>query len=74
MIIYLSLKLTFRYGMSWNNLIKGALLTASEDQTIVQWDLNQYTKEKRIINPFRTFRGHTSVVEVYFRAYYWNSN
>jgi len=51
------------YGMSWNTLKQGLLITSSEDMTVCLWDLNQYTKDKRILNPSRVFRGHSAVVE-----------
>lgn len=52
-----------RYGLSWNKLRKGHLLSSSEDQTVCLWDLNDYTKDNNTLKPSRVFKGHTSVVE-----------
>mmetsp|Transcript_17063 Transcript_17063/g.23667 ORF Transcript_17063/g.23667 Transcript_17063/m.23667 type:complete len:433 (+) Transcript_17063:133-1431(+) len=49
------------YGLSWNNLCEGPLLSASDDCTICLWDIagpvSQYMDPKAI------FRKHTRVVE-----------
>jgi WD40 repeat protein len=51
------------YGMSWNIKRPGHLLTASEDTTICSWDINQYQKEKKTLEPFKVYTGHTAWVE-----------
>lgn len=51
------------YGMSWNHLIAGNLITGSDDTTICHWDLNGYTKDQNVLNPTTIYTGHTSVVE-----------
>jgi histone-binding protein RBBP4 len=51
------------YGMSWHMKRPGVLLTASEDTTICSWDINGYTRDNRILEPFRVYTGHTAWVE-----------
>ena len=45
---------------------QGHILAASEDQTVCEWDVNQYKKSDNVLEPLKTYRGHTAVVEVRF--------
>lgn len=51
------------YGLSWNPIRQGHILCASEDTTVCHWDLNAYQKESKNLNPVRTYRGHSAIVE-----------
>jgi histone-binding protein RBBP4 len=55
------------YGLAWSPLKQGHILAASEDQTVCEWDVNQYKKSDNVLEPLKTYRGHTAVVEVRFR-------
>ena len=50
------------YGMSWHGSREGHLLTASEDTTVMSWDISGPT-HKSTISPLRVYRGHTAWVE-----------
>ncbi|TPX42060.1 hypothetical protein SeMB42_g03397 [Synchytrium endobioticum] len=50
------------YGISWNPRVAGLLLTASEDTTIAQWDVQGTSKERRQMDPVRVYSGHTAWV------------
>mmetsp|Transcript_6647 Transcript_6647/g.10055 ORF Transcript_6647/g.10055 Transcript_6647/m.10055 type:complete len:427 (-) Transcript_6647:164-1444(-) len=49
------------YGLSWNNLCEGHLLSASDDCTICLWDI--MSASSKDIHPKATFKKHTKVVE-----------
>jgi histone-binding protein RBBP4 len=51
------------YGLSWNNHVKGALLSAAEDQTICLWDVSAVTQESTYLPPKSVYKGHTAIVE-----------
>ncbi|ORZ24799.1 WD40-repeat-containing domain protein [Lobosporangium transversale] len=51
------------YGLSWNPNLQGHLISASEDTTVCHWDINAATKEKKVLDALRIYRGHTAVVE-----------
>ncbi|KAG0257261.1 CCR4-Not complex caf1 ribonuclease subunit Caf1 [Mortierella polycephala] len=51
------------YGLSWNPTLQGHLISASEDTTVCHWDINAATKDKKVLDAFRIYRGHTAVVE-----------
>ncbi|RKP37932.1 WD40-repeat-containing domain protein [Dimargaris cristalligena] len=51
------------YGISWNPNVEGMVISASDDQTICQWDIRGYSRENRIMDPYRVYKGHTAVVE-----------
>ncbi|KAF9437299.1 CCR4-Not complex caf1 ribonuclease subunit Caf1 [Entomortierella beljakovae] len=51
------------YGLSWNPNLQGHLISASEDTTVCHWDINAATKDKKVLDAFRIYRGHTAVVE-----------
>jgi histone-binding protein RBBP4 len=40
------------YGLSWNPLKKGYLLSSSEDQTICMWDITQANKDVNVLGAF----------------------
>ncbi|KAL5519527.1 HAT2 [Sanghuangporus vaninii] len=49
------------FGLAWSPLKKGHILGSSEDMTVCQWDVNQYSKGKNI-EPLVVYSGHKSVV------------
>ncbi|KAG0062683.1 CCR4-Not complex caf1 ribonuclease subunit Caf1 [Linnemannia elongata] len=51
------------YGLSWNPSVQGHLISASEDTTVCHWDINATTKDRKVLDAFRIYRGHTAVVE-----------
>ncbi|KAF8986238.1 CCR4-Not complex caf1 ribonuclease subunit Caf1 [Entomortierella lignicola] len=51
------------YGLSWNPTLQGHLISASEDTTVCHWDINAATKDKKVLDAYRIYRGHTAVVE-----------
>ncbi|KAF9579786.1 retinoblastoma binding protein [Lunasporangiospora selenospora] len=51
------------YGLSWNSNLQGHLISASEDTTVCHWDINAATKDKKVLDAYRIYRGHTAVVE-----------
>lgn len=51
------------YGLSWNPIQQGHLISASDDTTICHWDVHGYTKGQSTLDPLRIYRGHTSIVE-----------
>jgi WD40 repeat protein len=52
------------YGMAWHPRLEGSLLTASEDTTILEWDLRGgFVKERRTMDPLRSYTAHTAWVE-----------
>lgn len=51
------------YGLTWNNHIKGHLLSASADTTVRLWDVNATPTEGNVLPSKSVFNGHTSVVE-----------
>ena len=51
------------YGMSWHPRKQGILLTASEDTTIHQWDINNFSASSKELAPARVYTGHTAWVE-----------
>ncbi|KIY73395.1 WD40 repeat-like protein [Cylindrobasidium torrendii FP15055 ss-10] len=50
------------FGLAWNSLQEGQVLSASEDMTVCLWDVQSYTKGDNTLQPKTTFRAHTSVV------------
>lgn len=54
----------YSYGLSWNPTLQGHLISASEDSTVCHWDINAATKDKKVLDAYRIYRGHTAVVEV----------
>lgn len=51
------------YGLCWNPLKQGHLISASDDKTVCLWDIRAGSKDQRKIDPLAIYRGHTSVVE-----------
>ncbi|CED83414.1 nucleosome remodeling subunit caf1 nurf55 msi1 [Phaffia rhodozyma] len=51
------------YGLCWNPVKSGHVLSASEDTTVCHWDINGYSKTNNSLDPIRVYRGHTSIVE-----------
>jgi len=51
------------YGLSWNPNANGNLLSASDDQTICLWDVNDKPGEGRRLDAKTIYTGHTAVVE-----------
>ncbi|XP_064404995.1 histone-binding protein RBBP4-like [Halichondria panicea] len=51
------------YGLSWNCIKEGYLLSASDDQTICLWDIRSAGKEAKTLDAKNIFTGHTAVVE-----------
>jgi histone-binding protein RBBP4 len=52
------------YGLSWNPLRQGLLLSASLDGTIASWDVSQGSATQRTLDPLTLFAGkHSAGVE-----------
>lgn len=51
------------YGLSWNALRSGYLLSASDDSTICFWDVQAAPANARTLERLSAFQGHSSVVE-----------
>lgn len=51
------------FGMAWNPLTKGELLTASSDDSICLWDIESSLSSNKKLSPLRTYKGHNSYVE-----------
>ncbi|KII69620.1 Histone-binding protein RBBP4 [Thelohanellus kitauei] len=51
------------YGLSWNPVREGHLISSSDDTTVCLWDVKSPNIESRRLQPLRVFRGHEEVVE-----------
>ncbi|KAI8331174.1 WD40-repeat-containing domain protein [Chlamydoabsidia padenii] len=53
------------YGLAWNphTTSSNHLLSAGFDTRICHWDIAGASKEYRILDPLRTYQGHTAAVE-----------
>jgi WD40 repeat protein len=51
------------YGLSWNPLKKGYLLSASDDTHVCMWDVSQVSAVQSSLAAIATFAHHASVVE-----------
>ncbi|PWN51229.1 putative chromatin assembly factor 1 subunit C [Violaceomyces palustris] len=51
------------YGLAWSPLKYGHVLAASEDTTVCHWDINGYNKSTKTLEPLKTYRGHSAIVE-----------
>eukprot|EP00127_Corallochytrium_limacisporum_P005227 Clim_evm44s201 gene=Clim_evmTU44s201 len=51
------------YGLSWNPINEGHLLSGSEDQTVCLWNINAIGSRSGLLEAQRTFTGHADVVE-----------
>lgn len=52
------------YGLSWNPLASGHILSASDDHTICFWNIDKKTSEGKFVDPVAIYTGHQAVVEV----------
>lgn len=50
------------YGLSWNQLKKGHVISCADDSTICHWDVNAYTPQRRELQPLKVYKGHAGVV------------
>ncbi|KAL3869279.1 hypothetical protein ACJMK2_041982 [Sinanodonta woodiana] len=50
------------YGLSWNPIQNGYIISGSGDHTIYLWDINSMPTERGVIDPITIFTEHTSVV------------
>lgn len=51
------------YGLEWNPMKTGFLLSGSDDQRVCVWDLNQTNSNMLTQEPMVNFAGHSSIVE-----------
>jgi len=51
------------YGLDWNPLQAGLLLSGSDDKRICLWDINQSNLTSSSVDPVRVWEGHTQEVE-----------
>ena len=51
------------YGLSWNPIVSGHILSASDDHTICLWNIEKPPTEGIIVDPLAIFSGHQAVVE-----------
>ncbi|CDW55746.1 histone binding protein Caf1 [Trichuris trichiura] len=51
------------YGLSWNRVVPGFLLSASDDHNICLWDISSDCSKDSYIDALSMFKGHTSVAE-----------
>ncbi|KNC47199.1 NURF complex component [Thecamonas trahens ATCC 50062] len=51
------------YGLSWNTFYQGHLISGAYDSLICLWDLEGALESSNMLQPTRTYSGHTSVVE-----------
>ncbi|KAJ3040423.1 Histone-binding protein rbbp4 [Rhizophlyctis rosea] len=51
------------YGTSWHPRRKGRLITAGEDKTVMEWDIETSGKKKKSAGPINVYKGHDSIVE-----------
>lgn len=51
------------FGLAWSPLEKGLILSASSDQTVCLWDIQQGNKTNKTLNPLAVFKGHEAFVE-----------
>jgi WD40 repeat protein len=52
------------YGLNWSPLVKGHLLSGSDDAKVCLWDISAVTKAANTMEPLHIFAGHSAVVEV----------
>ncbi|VEU22629.1 DEKNAAC103396 [Brettanomyces naardenensis] len=50
------------FGLEWNPLSPGLLLSGNEDFKIALWDLSSRPSEKTISKPYRSFKTHSGIV------------
>eukprot|EP00288_Rhodomonas_lens_P016451 CAMPEP_0177717134 /NCGR_PEP_ID=MMETSP0484_2-20121128/14870_1 /TAXON_ID=354590 /ORGANISM="Rhodomonas lens, Strain RHODO" /LENGTH=417 /DNA_ID=CAMNT_0019229189 /DNA_START=23 /DNA_END=1276 /DNA_ORIENTATION=- len=51
------------YGLSWNSMVAGRLVSGSDDSTICVWDVEGQHANKQAVDPLATYKGHSTVVE-----------
>ncbi len=51
------------YGLDWNPLQVGLLLSGSDDNRICMWDINQSSITSQSVDPVCKWDKHTQVVE-----------
>eukprot|EP01136_Pigoraptor_vietnamica_P017407 Opistho-1_new@62512 len=51
------------YGLSWNPVKEGELLSASDDKTVCMWDIRAAPKGEKQLDAKTIYRGHTEIVE-----------
>jgi WD40 repeat protein len=51
------------YGVCWNSLTAGRIVSGSDDATICTWDAEATHANSQAVEPLATYKGHTSVVE-----------
>lgn len=55
--------MAYRYGLAWNPVVSGQLLSAADDHIVCLWDINQNPVDGAI-EAMRKFSGHTKIAEV----------
>ena len=63
------------FALEWNPFTEGQLLSGSEDQSVILWDLaKDFTLENKTIRPHRTFTHHSATVnDVQFHPTFGNN-
>ena len=51
------------YGLAWNPIQKGLLLSGSDDCRVCVWDINQTNSNQLNQEPLNNFEAHNSIVE-----------
>ena len=51
------------YGLAWNPLRRGHLISSSDDHTICLWDISGTTSASKELQATSIFKAHTAVVE-----------
>eukprot|EP00823_Brevimastigomonas_motovehiculus_P002527 TRINITY_DN1543_c0_g1_i1.p1 TRINITY_DN1543_c0_g1~~TRINITY_DN1543_c0_g1_i1.p1 ORF type:complete len:448 (-),score=105.20 TRINITY_DN1543_c0_g1_i1:454-1797(-) len=51
------------YGLSWNPLVSGNLISGSDDKLVCHWDISGATKSDSSLQAVGIYTGHTDVVE-----------
>jgi len=51
------------FGLAWNPVRPGLLLSGSDDNLVCVWDVNQPNQLSNTLEPLHTFDGHSHVVE-----------
>lgn len=51
------------FGLAWNPVRGGLLLSGSDDNLVCVWDVNQPNQLSNTLEPLHTFEAHTQVVE-----------
>jgi len=51
------------FGLAWNPVNAGLLLSGSDDNLVCVWDVNQPNQLSNTLDPFCVYDAHTQVVE-----------